>query len=611
MNLLDLAVKVGLKDEVSTKLDSISGKAKNSLGDVGSMATAFGNVLASAFMSMTNAIGSAVDGAVSRVDTLNQYPKVLQQMGYTGEQAEASIQKLSDGIQGLPTTLDAIADNAKSLALSSGDLDSATDAAIALNDAFLASGSSGEQAEAGMRQYTQMLSKGAVDMESWRALQENMKYALQETAEAMGYTGSSATNDLYEALKNGDVTFDEFQQKLIECDQAAGGFAETAGAASAGIETSMTNVESAITRNLANIIEAFNSTGLITDTLSGVKEGINGIGESLDPIAEELAGRLQGISEAVSEAMSEGGLGAASEVASRKILELVSSMAGSLIEQVPTLLDSFYQMLYGAAQGIVNALPDILQNLTDLINQMAAWITESGPGFQDQFLNIMVSLADAIGQALPSIIAALLNLGSAMFQSLITFIPKLGTAGVKIIGGLLKGVVGSIPSVLSFIASIPSKIVAALGSVGNLLLNAGKSIIDGLLNGIKGAIDGVYSFVSGIAGTIASLKGPIEYDRKLLIPHGKAIMAGLSEGLETGFGGVTSLVGGMAGRMADAFGSPQLAFGTAGYGGYTMRSVGGVNVFLEYHAGEDANQLALDFASAISRQNLLGGSYNG
>ena len=99
-------------------------------------------------------------------------------------------------------------------------MDKSTDTVLALNNAFLASGASTEDASRGMQQFNQMLSTGTVDLESWKTLQETMPLALQKTAEAMGFVGKSAQRDLYAALKDGTVTFDQFNDKLIELEQA-------------------------------------------------------------------------------------------------------------------------------------------------------------------------------------------------------------------------------------------------------------------------------------------------------------------------------------------------------------------------------------------------------
>ncbi|OQQ78510.1 hypothetical protein B6U60_10570, partial [Ligilactobacillus salivarius] len=60
------------------------------------------------------------------------------------------------------------------------------------------------------------------------------------------------------------------------------------------------------------------------------------------------------------------------------------------------------------------------------------------------------------------------------------------------------------------------------------------------------------SFVSGIASWIKKHKGPISYDRKLLVPAGKAIMTGLNSGLNSTFGTVQDTVESIAGAITDA-----------------------------------------------------------
>jgi phage-related minor tail protein len=99
---------------------------------------------------------------------------------------------------------------------------------------------------------------------------------------------------------------------------------------------------------------------------------------------------------------------------------------------------------------------------------------------------------------------------------------------------------------------LPGRIVEGIGDLGSKLWQAGKDLLNGLLRGIKDAAQDVYNYVSGIADKIRELKGPLPYDRKLLVPAGQAIMHGLLAGLRSQEAELFGYVGSLGDRLAEA-----------------------------------------------------------
>lgn len=290
-------------DDLGKSTDDVGKKTSGATARIKELAVSIGLVAIAS--KAFDVLKSSLDDAIGRFDTLTGFPVVMERMGFSSEQAQKSISKLSDGIQGLPTTLNGIVASTQNIAILTGDLDNATDTALALNNAFLASGSSAADAERGLVQYVQMLSKGEVDLQSWRTLQETMGYAINKTAEAFGYAGKSAQNDFYEALKYGAVSFEEFNDKLIELNNGVGGFAEMASTGSAGIATSFSNLKNAVIVGAANMITSFNElskevTGNdIAKNLDGLKVVVGSTFKFIGSTIEGVAPVVKGFASAV------------------------------------------------------------------------------------------------------------------------------------------------------------------------------------------------------------------------------------------------------------------------------------------------------------------------
>lgn len=225
------------------------------------------------------AIASSAKAAVQQYDQMQNFPKLMEQMGFSAETVTKDMNKMQDAIEALPTTIDEMVASARNIAMITKDMDKATDIAIAMNNAFYASGSSASDASRGLNQFNQMMAAGKVDMQSWRTLLETMPLALDKVAESFGYVGSSAKNDLYKALQDGSITFTQFADRIVELNEATDdfvGFAELAKTATGGLGTAMQNLGNAIVKgvaeNLAAVDKALQKNKL--PTMAGIVDKI-------------------------------------------------------------------------------------------------------------------------------------------------------------------------------------------------------------------------------------------------------------------------------------------------------------------------------------------------
>lgn len=279
-----LSKVVGQSNQTASATTSATSSVKNLATSLGLVAVA-----GKAFSVVKDSIGGAID----RFDTLNKYPVVMDALGYSARDVAKSSKIMQKGIDGLPTSLDGITKIGQELGMLTGSATKGAKSALALNDAFLASGASSTEASQGLLQYTQMLAAGKVDATAWHTLMTTMPTALTKVANAFGYTGKSAKQDLFQALQDGKISMDDLNNKFIELDGGMNGLHALAKKNSAGIRTSFTNLKNSVVKNLEGIIRSINSGfkgagfGSIASQLDNLKYAINGAFAVIKPVVTQ------------------------------------------------------------------------------------------------------------------------------------------------------------------------------------------------------------------------------------------------------------------------------------------------------------------------------------
>lgn len=251
---------------------------------------AVAGIASTVFSKVASVVTGSLNSAISRADQMDNFPKVMKNLGYSSEDAAASIKKISSALDGLPTTSSAMTGMVQQLAPLTSNLDQATNIALAFNNAMLAGGASTMEQENALTQYTQMLSAGKVDMQAWRSIQAAMPGQLNQVAEAMLGAGKNS-NDLYEAMKNGSISFDDFNKKVMELNQNGFGkyasFAQQAKDATQGIGTAMENVQNRVAKAVQKVVEAVG--------VENIAGAINGFSSQFGKVGDAAASMVTGV----------------------------------------------------------------------------------------------------------------------------------------------------------------------------------------------------------------------------------------------------------------------------------------------------------------------------
>ncbi len=258
-----------LQSQLNRKSASISSGVINkfSLIKTGIIGLGLGKIVNSIF----NGMASSMDGAISRVDTMGNFSTVMSNLGQSGENAQASIDKMSDSLTGLPTRLDEGASAVQRFTAVNDNVKASTDMYLALNNALLAGNAPMDQQKSALEQITKAYSSNKMEMDQWISAVNAMPAQMKQVAQAMGYTNTEAFG---KALRDGKVSMDDFMFKLTELNNGVNGFDAQARDATGGIATSMANMRNAITRGVAEILNTIGQAN-IASFFQGITKAIN------------------------------------------------------------------------------------------------------------------------------------------------------------------------------------------------------------------------------------------------------------------------------------------------------------------------------------------------
>lgn len=533
------AVLSAYDESFSATLDKAL-KSINNLGretqSTSQTVSAGGSSISSTFKSMAGAMGvvaiagkawdvvkDSMSSAINRFDTLNKYPVVMKALDYSTKDVAKSTAILSKGIDGLPTSLQDVTSVAQQLAPLTGSATKASKSAIALNNAFLASGASVADTSRGLQQYTQMLSTGKVDLMSYRTLMETMPIALRKVANSFGFTGKSAEQDLYKALQSGQITVDQLNDRFIKLNGGVNGFAQLAKKNSEGIGTSFANLKNAVVKNLANMLSAIDNGfkqagfGSIAQVLDNMKGSINSAFQVIGPVVTNATVVILNFVKVVGGALKSAFSNDIFRTAVVGILGFVGAVMAA--HKVISIFTTLRSAIIGLS--VIAKAGNLAMAFSEAMSTLAK--TSKIAGGAMKAFSAVASLGPwgIIAVAIAAVVAALTyfftqtKTGRALWQSFTTWLSGawqslvgVATTVWNAIGNAINAVVNFIKpywqALVTFFAGIWTSIVAGVTPIWQGLVNVFNSIINAIVAVWQALAPIIVPIVAGVVAIIGA-----------------------------------------------------------------------------------------------------------
>lgn len=210
-------------------------------------------------------ISNSIDAAVRRVDTLHASAKTFEYMGFSSTAASKATEALKESILGLPTPLDQAMRGMTALAATYGDVELGQKMFTAINNAVLGFGGTADMATNAINQLSQLPMDGPLDAQTWMSLRNS---GLTPVLVAMSKDMHTSVSQLKEDFGSGKLKVSDFVNELIKMDKEGGGGLASlhtiALNATSGIATGFANMQTAISRGIAAIIDSVGQKNIST-----------------------------------------------------------------------------------------------------------------------------------------------------------------------------------------------------------------------------------------------------------------------------------------------------------------------------------------------------------
>ena len=371
--------------------------------------------------------------------------------------------------------------------------------------------------------------------------------------------------------------------------------------------------------------------GVLDNLLPAIEKALGGIAKLIEGAAPKIIEILPGLVERIVPSVISAATGIVDAVV-KVVPDLLNTVVDAIIDNAPTLIDSSIVLVGELSNGVLSQLPKIVALGLDLIVSLANGIAESLPELMPTIIDVILQIVNTLtspdmlnkildaafvlltelAYGLMDAIPALIDATLEIIESLVEFllkpenIAKLIFAALEIVLAIGTGLISAIPRLITSVTELLLSIsnVFATQDWGEL----GSDVVSGFLNGLKRAWESVKKWfsnaVNNLVDGVKNILG-IASPSKVFKKIGGFTAEGFGAGFEDEFANVKD-------DMEDALSFDdasvginasirKVGAGTAG-GAFGGTSIGNININIDGAKYSDEQSLAS--AIALEIQNM-------
>ena len=537
MNLFELFVKIGVKDEASGNLKSIGQKLGNGLKTAAKVGTAAVGVASASIAALTTqAVNSFAEyeqlagGAQKIFDQMdyskiatdannaykelglsaNQYLAVINDVGATFaatmgdeagyEAAKTGLKAISDYASGTGKNVDELSQKFTLITRSTSSYQSIADQFSGILPATSKDFLKQAQAAGLLSKKYKELTKVPI-----AEYQEAVSKMLEKGVAELGLANNTM-NEAFSTLSGSLSMAKGAWSNLVtgladdsaDLDMLIGNFVESVGAVATNL--------------IPKIGTALNGASqLVRDLIPVIVQEIPVlIEENLPILAEAAISIIQSLADGISQNQG---------ILMTTAFETITYLANSLITMLPQIVQLGLDLIVSLANGIADSLPELIPTIIDVVLQIVDTITDPSTlsNLLDAAIAVIVALADGLIDSLPELLEKAPEIVQNLVDAIIENAPKLLDSAFEIIVKLVEGIIENLPQILEAGTEIVFSILEGITQVLGDLIMKGKDIVDSVKKGFSSKVaeaktwgkDMIQNFIDGITAKWQALRNKV------------------------------------------------------------------------------------------------------